>query len=174
MKNLFTLTALLMVHLTYTQNIKPTKEQENRIKEIFTPDYIIESSKPISIVSEQDSVITVRDKQIKELEAKVEALKKEHVKTLVNIAKENKIAKDASEEVDDITDSILKLEKLKWSGLHFYGGIEAEEADLQRLRFNTELIYTMNKINFGAKLESYSTDEKTQFRYLLKANYKFF
>ena len=55
-----------MTHLIFTQNIKPTDYQDKRIKEIFTPEYIIESSKPISIVIEQDSVIKVRDLQLKE------------------------------------------------------------------------------------------------------------
>ena len=172
MKNTFILIVLFSSFNSFSQEM--SKEQKQRRDALFTSDYIIESSKAISIMKEQDSVITTRDVQIRELEAKIEALKEEHTNTLVDIAKENNIAKNASKEVDDIADSKLKLEKLKWSGLHLYGGIESEEADFQRLRFNTELIYTMTKINFGVKFESYSIDEKTQFRYLLKVNYKFF
>ena len=67
-----------MTHLIFTQNIKPTDYQKSKIKEIFTPEYIIETSKVISIKKEQDSVIKVRDFQIEELNTKIENLKEEY------------------------------------------------------------------------------------------------
>lgn len=165
------------MHFAYTQNIKPTPEQQKKISEIFTPDYIIESSKPISIVKEQDSVIAVRDKQIKELKAKIEALKEEHKKTLVEIAKENKIAETSSQQIDSISDHQLKRERFKWSGLHLYIGAEVPEFNFESSILNAEFMYEFEKFEFGFKGEldpNVIQDSKYTFNYFLKVRYKLF
>lgn len=163
--------------MTYTQTIKPTKEQEQRIKDIFTPEYVIESSKPISIVKEQDSVIDVRDKQIKELLSKIDALNSEHKKTLADIAKANAVVKETSKESDSIADVQLKKERLRWSGLHAYAGIEVPKLEFSNIEINGELMYELRKFHFGIKLAFQDIDVETEgleFNYFLKLRYKFF
>lgn len=167
-----------MTHLTFTQNTKATQEQNNRIKEIFSPDYVIESSKVISIMKEQDSVLSIRDAQIKELNDKILILQKEHKKTLVDIIKDVKVAENASKEVDEIADEILEEEKMKWKGLHLYVGIEVPKIEFNNLIFNTEFMYELEKIEFGIKgqVEPVFVNEtsKYEFNYYLKVRYKFF
>jgi len=163
---------------SYTQIIKPTKEQKEKIENIFTPDYVIESSKVISIMIEQDSVIKSRDKTIEFLEKKIQNLNTEHKKTLVDIAKQNNIAKNTSKKIDTINDNLLKLEKLKWSGIHFYAGVEVPKINFSNIEFNGELMYEMRKIHFGIKGQiepSYiENHENYNFTYFLKLRYKLF
>lgn len=128
-------------------------------------------------MKEQDSVITVRDKQIKELEAKIVALQEEHKNTLIEIAKKNKVAESASKEVDFISDDQLKKERLKWSGLHLYGGVEVSRFEFQNTSINSELMYELQRIHFGFKAEiepSVLEQSKYNFNYFLKLRYKFF
>jgi len=129
-------------------------------------------------MKEQDSVIIVRDQQIKELQGKIEALREEHKNTLISIAKENKVAKDSSKEVDSISDEQLKKEKFKWKGLHLYGGGEVPSFDFQKTRLNTELMYEMEKIEFGLKGELLPSNIEAEpgykFTYFLKVRYKIF
>ena len=163
--------------MTYTQNIKLSKEQEKRIKEIFTPEYIIESSKAISIEKQQDSVIAARDEYIKELEAKIEALNTEHKRTLAEIAKANNVVKETIKESDSIADKQLKDERLRWSGIHFYGGVEVPEIDFQRTEINGELMYELEKFHFGLKAafrQEQIEQQGLQFTYFIKLRYKFF
>lgn len=166
----------------FTQNIKPTQTQKNRISEIFSPEYIIESSRAISILIEQDSVIKARDIQIKELALKISALQDEHKKTLISIAKENKVAQTASKQIDSISedqikDSRFKFKNLKWLNLHLYTGLESD-LNFKEFTINSELMYEFNKFHFGIKLDlqPITTEEKTQynFNYFIKLRYRFF
>ena len=167
-----------MMQSAFTQNIKPTQEQKDKIKEIFTPEYVIESSKPISIMKEQDSVIKVRDKQILALKEKIKTIQKEYTKTLVEIAKENKIAETTTNQVDSISDHQIKSERFKWKGLHLYGGVEVTKFEFQNSIINTELMYEFTSFEFGLRAEinpePNQTESKYNFNYLLKVRYKFF
>lgn len=103
-------------------------------------------------MKEQDSVITVRDLQIKELQEKLNNLKKEYTKSLEDIVKQNQVVKETSEEEDKITDSQIKTNKLKWDNLRLYIGFEF--SDFKDVRFNSELMYELRKIHFGVKLQT--------------------
>lgn len=154
-----------------------TKEQKQRIEEIFTPEKIIEISKGLSNEQKQDSVIIARDKQIQELQSKIEALKEEHKNTLVAIAKENKKAQETTQEIDSISDHQLKTEKLKWSGLHLYVGAEVPEFTFKNTFINVELMYEFRKLHFGLKGEVNPTvtiENPNTFTYFLKVRYKIF
>jgi hypothetical protein len=132
-----------------------SKEQKQKIKEIFTPDYVIEASKVISNSQDKDSVINVRDVQIKDLLNKIEALKTEHKKTLIEIAKQNKTAIQSTQKIDSISDyqqsRERKRKRIDWKGLHLYGGIESREFNFQFIEVNTELMYELNKFHIGVK-----------------------
>ena len=166
-----------MMHCLYTQNISVTQEQKDKIKEIFTPEYIIESSKPISITKIQDSVIKARDIQIKELQDKIEKLKALHLKTLVDIAKQNNIAKDTSTKIDSINDKQFSKLKLNWNGLHLYGSGSIPKIEYREPTFELELMYEFKKIHFGiiGQTEPIPIEPtKYQFNYQFKLRYKFF
>lgn len=178
MKKIFILIVVLMTHFAYTQDIKPTQKQEREIARIFTPKYIIESSKPISIVKELDSVLAVRDVQITELKAKIEALRKEHVETLINIATQSTIAETATREVDGINEDQLEKNRFKWEGLHSYIGVEVPDFSFERTTVNTELMYELEKIEFGIKVDLSPKAEIDAVKYeagiFLKLRYKLF
>ena len=153
-----------------------TKEQKQRINKIFTPKKIIDISKGLSNEKRQDSVLTIRDNQIKELQAKIEALREEHRKTLISIAKENSKAKKASSEEDKLSDDILKKEKLKTLGFHMFAGLEAPNFSFQKMRFNSELTYQFSDIDVGLKGEfsTQNLDSNYSFNYFIKIRYKIF
>lgn len=176
MKNLFILIALLMTHLTLSQTINTTKKQKERISKILTPEKIIEISKGLSNEIRQDSVISARDIQIAELQSKIEALKEEHKNTLISIAKENNKAKEASQEEDKLSDDILKKERSKYLGLHLYIGSEVPKFNFQAMNFNTEVMYELEKFDFGIKAEAIKlpTQHNYNFNYSLKIRYKIF
>jgi hypothetical protein len=161
---------------TLSQDITTT--QRNRIDSIFTAEKIIDISKGLSNEKLQDSVIKVRDNQIKELQDKVALLKKEHTNTLIEIAKHNKTAEETTSTVDDISDNQLKKEKNKWKGLHLYGGVEIPQFKFNEPNFNTELMYELERFEFGVKGEFGKLDIEKEtgynFNYYLKLRYKFF
>lgn len=126
-------------------------------------------------MKQQDSVIKARDVQIKELRAKIEFLKKGFTKTLIDIAKENSVAKNSSNSIDSISKNQLKKEKLKWKGLHLYTGIEVPEFNFQRSVLNSEFMYELEKIEFGLKGEvAVKINSKYTFNLFLKLRYKIF
>ena len=164
------------MHSMLSQDI--TTIQKKRIDSIFTAEKIIDISKGLSNEKLQDSIIKVRDIQIKELEAKIISINKEYTKTLIEIANNNSVVAETSFEIDGISDEQLKKERLKWSGLHLYGGIEVPKFEFNTLSFNSELMYELEKIEFGLKanLNNDKTIDKEnyQFNYYLKLRYKFF
>lgn len=162
----------------YSQNTDITPKQKERIDSIFTAEKIIQISKGLSNEERQrDSIISLQ-KKIKSLNEIIDKLKEEHVKTLTDIAKSNAIAKEATKEVDDISDEQLKRERLKWAGLHLYGGIEAPKFDFDNLEINSELMYEFRKFHFGIKTafqqQQNINSNSLNFQYFLKLRYKFF
>lgn len=151
-----------------------TEIQKNRIKDIFTPEKIIDISKGLSNEKNQDSIIKLRDSQIKELELKVKSLSEEHLKTLQEIAKQNSIAIETTNQVDSISQKQLKKERFKWKGLHLYIGAEVPEISVNNTIINSELMYEFSKIEFGLKGEVNSVSGNSNFNYLLKLRYKIF
>ncbi len=166
----------MTTHLTLSQTTNTTEAQKNRISKIFTPDKIIEISKGLSNEILQDSVIHARDIQIKELKNKIRLLKEEHKKTLVSIALENSKAHTAAIKADSIADEQLTREKLKWSGIHLYSGIEVDKFKFESTSFNSELMYEFKNIHFGLKgeLAPIVSDNAYNFRIALKIRYKIF
>lgn len=124
----------------------------------------------------QDSVINARDIQIKELQAKIDALKAEHEQTLIDIAKANSVAQQSAKEADSIADE--QLRRLNWKGLHLYGGVEVPKFQFDLMEVNTELMYEFKRFHFGIKgaLQPQVDPNSTgfNFNYLLKLRYKFF
>jgi len=149
----------LTTHLAYTQNTKETvtKEQKQRIENIFDADYIIKSSKTIDNYKDLDSVVKVRDVQIKELNDKIKSLEKEYTKTLKAIAFRNGIAKNASKDIDSINDVQLKYarkkekRKFNWNIIHLYAGVESREFNFQAIEINAELMIELKRFHFGLK-----------------------
>lgn len=178
MKNLFTLIALLTTLSISSQTISITKEQKQRINKIFTPEKIIDISKGLSNEKRQDSILVIKDNQIKELQAKIEALREEHKKTLISIAKQNKIAKNASSEEDKVSDDILKKEENKSKGFHLFVGAEIPNFNFGNSGFNSELMYQFSDFDIGVKGEIsprvFNTNTDYNFKYFLKVRYKIF
>lgn len=180
MKKRFTLIAIWMTLCAYTQNIKEvvTKDQKSLIERIFTPDYIIESSKVISNSQDKDSVISARDIQIKELTQKIEALKKEHENTLIEIIKQNTIAMTAVKKVDSINDVQLKTERKKrfdWNITHLYSGVESREFNFKAIEINAEFMVELEKFHFGIKAFALPDPKGTyEAGAGIKLRYKFF
>lgn len=171
----------MTTHLLFTQTTKPTKEQSDKIKEIFTPEYIIKSSKTISISKEQDSVIKVRDIQINELLKKIELLKKEHNQTLIDIAKYNNDAQNASKKIDSISDKQIGLDFFKGfkiTNIHLYTGLEIPKINIPNTNLNAELMLELNKIHFGIKgqIEPDIISDNNRYiaNYFIKIRYKLF
>lgn len=173
-----------MMHSTLSQVTNITKEQKNRIKTIFTPARIIEISKGISNEERQVKEIDSLQKIIDFKDSVIEELKKEHLKTLTEIAKFNKTAKETTEVVDDISDNQLKKERNRWKGLHLYAGLEIPEIKFTNPEFNSELMYELERFEFGLRaaanpitvFDPVINTEKTEykFNYFLKLRYKFF
>lgn len=126
---------------------------------------------------EQDSVILARDAKIKELEGKIEALKAEHLKNLKEIASANSVVKESTQKVDSIADYQLKKERLKWSGIHLYTGLESKRFEFRNSEINLELMYEFRRFHFGFKASFEDSDpiqEGLEFYYHLKLRYKIF
>ena len=172
------------MHSTLSQTTNITELQKERIKALFTPAKIIEISKAISNEERQAKEIDSLHAIIDFKENVIEELKKEHLKTLTEIAKFNKVAKETTETVDDISDNQLKKERNRWKGLHLYAGIEIPEIKFTNPEFNSELMYELERFEFGLRAAANSiivfdpitNTEKTEykFNYFLKLRYKFF
>lgn len=159
------------MQLGYTQNIKNQKEV---IKDIFTPDYVIKSSKAISIMIKQDSVLKVRDKQVIEYQDKIDKLKEEFSNTLVDIVKEKENIITNLQEIKEIEADNTPLEKSKKQTISGYLGVEVPEFKLDSPNMNIELIYDINKVGLGVKGEiNTNISEKIKYRYYLNLRYKF-
>lgn len=165
-----------MTHLVFTQNIKVTQYQKNKIKEIFTPDYIIETSKVISIMHEQDSVIKVRDIQIKELEYKISELKKIHLKSIANLKSINNNLNSAIDLNNTKLTQQLKLERKKYLGFHSYAGLNISKLQLDNINISGELLYRFPSITIGIGLELTNPVyvDKYFFNYFIEIRYKIF
>ncbi len=167
-----------MMHSTLSQTTNITKQQKSRINNIFTPSKIIDISKGISNEERQVKEIDSLQAIIDFKDNVIEELKKEHLKTLTEIAKHNKTAEETTNLVDDISDNELKKERNRWRGLHLYAGIEVPEFEFNRMLLNTELMYEMERIEFGFRggiNQTFISDETGyEFNYFLKLRYKFF
>lgn len=166
------------MHSTLSQTIDITKLQKERIEAVFTPKKIIDISKAISNEERQKKDIDSLQKIIDFKEEIIDDLKKEHLKTLTEIAINNNTAKEATGVVDDISDNQLKKERSKWKGLHLYAGIEVPQMKFTTLIFNSELMYELERFEFGIKGAvnpvTILNDTKYEFNYYLKLRYKFF
>ena len=178
MKNIAILIFVLFSLQALSQTTNITKLQKERIKAVFTPAKIIDISKAISNEERQAKEIDSLHAIIDFKENVIEELKKEHLKTLVEIAKYNETAKETTEIVDDISDNQLKKERNRWKGLHLYAGVETPKFEFTQIYFNTELMYELEKFEFGLKGEVSPSliPESTEyeFTYFLKLRYKFF
>lgn len=166
------------MHSMLSQVIDTTPQQKKRIEEIFTPEKIVEVSKGLSNEQRQKLEIDSLLKIIIFKDDIIEQIREEHVKTLTEIAKANAIAKETTKEVDEISDEQLRKERFKWKGLHLYGGIEVPNFEFNSISINTELMYELERIEFGLKgsfeQNTISVDTNYEFIYYLKLRYKFF
>jgi len=160
-----------------SQNTDITKEQKKRIKEVFTPEKIIDISKGLSNEQRQAIQIDSLQKMLDEKDKIIEALKEKHLETLTEIAKNNQIIRETTSQVDSISDHQLKKERFRWKGLHLYGGVEIPDFELQTTQFNAELMYEFERFEFGLKAAVQQLEPNTsglQFTPLVKLRYKFF
>lgn len=163
-----------MMPYAFTQNIKPTLKQQNEISRIFTPDYVIETSKVISIIHDQDSVIKVRDIQLKELQSKIFQLKKQYTEIISKIKIENNKGFEASKKLDSLYDRLINKSESK--GVHLYLGVEVPKFNFQNPSFNAELMYEFKKFHVGIKgdFSDFNLNNKYIFNYSIKFRYKIF
>lgn len=178
MKNIITLIVLWIPLWTLSQNIDITPEQKQRIDQIMTPEKIIDLSKCISNEKRLTKEIQAREAKIDSLKALIDFMENDYRETLEDIARANNTAKDSSKEIDDITDDQIKRLKLKWTGLHLYGGFESTKFQFNDISFNTELMYEFQKLQIGLKgLTERINESDTKnyvFTYAVKVRYKFF
>lgn len=160
-----------MTHSISSQNMSMTQEQKNRVERVFTKSKIIDISKAISNEIKQDSLLLIRENQIKELEYKIKSLEKEYKQTLISIATNNSLIKESSKEADNISKDLIRKEKFKWSGFNLYGGSELATSDLNNTSLNLEIMYETKKIHLGLKTELTGYNSFTPF---VKMRFKIF
>ena len=151
MKSFVILIGMLMPLWILSQNITLTKEQESRVKEIFTPEKIIEVSKGLDNEKRQSIVIEELQSKIDSL--KVISVKKDklidgYIKSINNLS--IKILA-LNEEEEDVSDDILKNAKKPFLGLHFKLGVIAQEFKLERFNAFADLSYDLSKFSVGVK-----------------------
>lgn len=159
-----------------SQNTDTTKEQKKRIKQVFTPEKIIDISKGLSNEQRQSVQIDSLQKIIDAKDKIISDLKAEHLKTLTEIAKSNKVVKETTSEVDSISDHQLKKERFRWKGLHLYGGVEIPDFNFESTQINSELMYELEKVEFGFKaaFQQLEPESGLKFATFIKLRYKFF
>lgn len=164
------------MHTVYCQEPLIRRGENNTV--ILSAEKVIDQAKIIEDWIRQKKAIDSLQNIIDFKENVIEELKKEHLKTLVEIAKYNEIAKETTNIVDDISDNQLKKERNRWKGLHLYGGIETPKFKFTQIYFNTELMYELEKFEFGLKGEVSPSlipeNTEYEFNYFLKLRYKFF
>jgi len=144
----------------------------------MTPEKIIDLSKCISNEKRLTLEVKKRELQIDSLKALIDSMSKEYRETLEEISKANNTAKDSSKDIDSISDNQIRKLKLKWTGLHLYGGFETEKFQFNDISFNAELMYEFDKLEIGIKGFTDRIREPGKdtyiFTYGLKVRYKFF
>lgn len=160
-----------MTHLMFTQNIKPTDYQNNRIKEIFTPEYIIETSRVISIKIEQDSVIKVRDIQIKDRDSKIEKLKNEYKDLIKKLEDNTDVLQEVVREENEIVESIIKNRSFK-NNIHLYTSVKFNL--INNIILEPELLYEFKKVHVGVSSELIPNSINYKVSLNFKLRYKIF
>ena len=150
MRNLFILIGLLMMQSALSQTTLTPKEKQILLS-ILTKEKVIDISKAISHEKELDSVVKVRDEQIKELKAKIEKLKNEHNKTLKEIA----IASYQAQQTNQSIDSIQKPRKHFFDNLHIDIGTKYDIYTLHKeIYYETVLYYNIKRFTLSAGINS--------------------
>jgi hypothetical protein len=165
---------MLMPLWILSQNITLTPAQETRVKQIFTPEKIIDISKAID--NEQRQYLEILSLQGKIDSLKILAQKKDVIIAgFVNeISTLNKSIQALSAEEDTVSDNQLKDARKPFLGLHLSGRAQTQEIQLDRLMFSIDLSYTFEKINFGASVWTQYELDKSTFYYGPFIEYKFF
>ena len=156
------------------QSIVLTPAQETRVKQIFTPEKIIDISKAIDNEKRQYQ-------EILSLQAKIDSLKTIASKKDVLISKFtsevlalNKIIRELSSQEDDIADEQLDYVKAPFLGLHLKGRVQTQDIQVDRLMFSVDLSYSFRKLEVGATAWTQYNTVNSSFYYGPFIEYKFF
>jgi len=165
---------MLMPLWIQSQSITLTPTQANRVKEIFTPEKIIDVSKAID--NEKRQYQTIIELQHKIDSLKVLAQKKDVIiaNFISEISQLNKSIQDLSKQSDEVSDTELKSAKKPFLGLHLTGRAQTQELQLDRLMFSVDLSYSLKKLSFGATTWTQYELGKSEFYYGPFVEYKFF
>lgn len=150
MKNLFILIGLLMT-LSVSSQTTLTQKEKQILLNVLTKEKVIDISKAISHEKELDSVVKVRDKQIKDLQEKIEQLKDEHNKALKEIA----IASYQAQQTNQSIDSIQKPKKRFWQNIHLDIGTKYYFDPFRKgIYYETVLYYNVKRFTLSAGINS--------------------
>lgn len=169
MKNIFTLTAILIAHLMFSQII-PTKEQEKKIQQVTTPDRLIEYSKGLSNEKRQSKVIDSLQNVIKSKDKEIFNLIKKHREDLLSIARNRDIVEDTTNQIDNI-DTEAKESKF---AIHLYGNLETPEIKFNSVKASLDLLFDFKKFEIGLRGGIYKSIKNSDFEHSLLLRYKFF
>lgn len=169
MKNIVTLTALLITHLIFSQ-ITPTKEQEKKILQVTTPKRLIEYSKGLSNEKRQSKVIDSLQNVIKSKDKEIFDLIKKHREDLIRIASNRQVVEDTTNQIDNI-DTDAKESKF---GIHLYGNLETPEIKFNSVKANLDLLFDFKKFEIGLRGGVYKSKQASEFEHSLILRYKFF
>lgn len=123
-----------------------TPQEKKILLNVLTKEKVIDISKAISHEKELDSVVQVRDKQIKELNDKIELLRKEHEQALKEIA----IASFKAQEKQSEIDQIEKPKKRFFDSLHLEVGTQYDKS----IFYTTSLYYDIDRFRINAGVNS--------------------
>lgn len=160
-----------MMQSMYSQII-PTKEQQKKIKELTTPERLIEYSKGLSneksLAKRYDSLVKLISKKDK----LIDSLLVSHKADLLKIALSNNQVNQIESTIDEI-DKDLKPGFFK-SKFHFYGSLEVPQLNFQNTIISTELMLDLKILEIGSVLSAFPIKNKLEFNYGIKLRYKFF
>lgn len=173
MKNIATLTALLMTLCSFCQ-ITPTKEQQKKILQLTTPEKLIEYSKGLSNEKRQAKVIDSLQSEVKKRDKYIISLVEEHKKEILSIARNNNTAIDSNEEIDSIDEKISNVDFLK--KINLYGSIEFPQFNFDKPTINLDLMFNLEKLKleFGFRGTSNPYMSELKYNYSAILRYNFF
>lgn len=171
MKNIVTLTVLLMSLLTYSQ-ITPTKEQQKKILQVTTPEKLIEYSKGLSNEKRQKIVIDSLYKELSKKDNEIIALINKHKKEISALRDNNQVAIDSNEQIAEL-ESINNKKILK--DLKLYGFLEVQELEFENPIIGLDLLYDLKKIQLGISgFYQKNTIRNNNYGFSVKLRYSFF
>lgn len=165
-----TLTLIMNLHTGLSQN--PHIKKGNNNTTILSEEKTIDQAKIIKDWQRRGQIIKDLELKLEKATKALEESTKSREKALNEILALNEHLRNLTEKENNISDTQLKKEKNKWSGLHLYITTGIERFKLDRTNFSLNLRYELKRWEVG--IVGGTLFDTNEFTYQARLSYKIF